>query len=277
MKQFYILTILIILTTINLSAQNIETFEDETDNATTFTNNGQSFTIESGVNEDFSINTDSDYYGYYGWNASTNSNDIKFIDNITNTASNDGCSFAIKTTDGNDIRINSFYLFIGIDEYSLLTNETLTLEGKRDGNSVYTIIKTSGFADNYDANGYTYIDLSTENGVDNSAINIDELVLSSTATADYLGLDYLVWSAASLSTADFEENRSVKLFPNPSSEFIQLSGLNETETYKIYNVLGSEVVSGSVSNHEKIDIKNLTNGLYFLKFENGNTFKFVKQ
>lgn len=274
MKQFYILTISIILTTINAYAQNIETFEDETNNSTNFTNNGQSFTIESGINENFSV---IERY-QYGWDAGSNNFDDFYVGNPANVTTNNGTSFTIKTTDGMDISINSFYLFVGSDEEHIVTNETLTIEGKRDGNSVYNIIKTSGFASGFtNANGFTFIDLSTENGVDNSVINVDELVFSSTATADYLALDYFSWSSAIMSTPDFKEANSVKLFPNPSSELIQLSGLNKTEKYKIYNVIGSEIISGSVNNNDFINIKNLTNGLYFLKFENGNTLKFVKQ
>lgn len=70
---------------------------------------------------------------------------------------------------------------------------------------------------------------------------------------------------------------SVKLFPNPSSETIQISGLKTKEPYKIYNNLGVKILSGTISNQEKIDIRNFTNGLYFLKFENGNTIKFIKE
>lgn len=35
--------------------------------------------------------------------------------------------------------------------------------------------------------------------------------------------------------------------------------------------------NGSISNQEKINIQNLTNGRYFLKFQNGNTFNFIKK
>ena len=76
--------------------------------------------------------------------------------------------------------------------------------------------------------------------------------------------------------ADEFEQLDIKLFPNPSSEYIQISGLKSEEFYSIYNILGAEVRTGSVSNEEEIDIKNFNNGLYFLKFENGNTLKFVK-
>ncbi len=69
----------------------------------------------------------------------------------------------------------------------------------------------------------------------------------------------------------------IKLYPNPSREFIQLSGLTKSENYKIYNIIGSRIANGKISNNEKIEITNLTNGIYFLKFDNGNTLKFIKE
>lgn len=72
-------------------------------------------------------------------------------------------------------------------------------------------------------------------------------------------------------------NLHVKLFPNPTTEYIQISGIKNMENYSIYNVNGSEISTGSISIYEKIDVRNYSNGLYFLKFENGNTIKFMKE
>ncbi|MFD1014415.1 T9SS type A sorting domain-containing protein [Winogradskyella rapida] len=67
------------------------------------------------------------------------------------------------------------------------------------------------------------------------------------------------------------------MHPNPAINFLQISGLIETQDYKIYNSLGKEVKNGSISNQEKINIQNLTKGIYFLNFANGSTFKFLKE
>ena len=78
-----------------------------------------------------------------------------------------------------------------------------------------------------------------------------------------------------------EENEIIAnkltVYPNPSSDFIKINGLTEIENYGIYNVLGAQMLKGSVSNNQEINIQDLTNGLYFLKFENRNTIKFVKE
>jgi len=78
-------------------------------------------------------------------------------------------------------------------------------------------------------------------------------------------------------TDNIQENNSISIFPNPSSDFISVSKLKSTESYSIVNQIGQEVKRGIISNQEKIDIRDFTNGLYFLIFENGNAIKFIKE
>jgi hypothetical protein len=91
------------------------------------------------------------------------------------------------------------------------------------------------------------------------------------------GFTYQRSTDQSLSTNEFELDNFVKLFPNPSSEFIHVSGLIENQKYTLYNILGAEIKNGLISNNEQIDIRNFTNGLYFLKFEDGTTMKLLKE
>lgn len=80
-----------------------------------------------------------------------------------------------------------------------------------------------------------------------------------------------------LSTNEIEKSNKRQVYPNPSSENIQVLGLTKTENYKVYNIMGSELSKGNISDNEEIEIKNFTNGLYFLKFDNGYTLKFIKE
>ncbi len=81
-----------------------------------------------------------------------------------------------------------------------------------------------------------------------------------------------------LSVNSYEyDNTKIKVYPNPSSEIIQISELKTKKNYRIYNVVGTKIKTGSISNNETVDIKNFANGLYFLKFDNGNTLKFIKE
>ena len=78
-------------------------------------------------------------------------------------------------------------------------------------------------------------------------------------------------------TTNAETNSSLNLYPNPSNSYINISGLKKNENYIICNTNGTEVKHGNIFNQEKINIQNLTNGIYFLKFENGSAFKFIKK
>lgn len=84
-------------------------------------------------------------------------------------------------------------------------------------------------------------------------------------------------SDSTLAVGDFDFiNSSVQIFPNPSSDFIQISAVTETENYKIYSILGALIKTGSIDDKMKINVQDLTNGLYLLKLESGKTFKFFK-
>lgn len=81
-----------------------------------------------------------------------------------------------------------------------------------------------------------------------------------------------------LSTENFKTNSGkVKIFPNPSKDFIQVLGLSETENYEVYSIVGAKVNDGVINNNEKINIQNLTNGFYFFKFKDGKILKFIKE
>ena len=76
---------------------------------------------------------------------------------------------------------------------------------------------------------------------------------------------------------EYNQLKKIKIYPNPSNAFIKISNLTSVEKYSIYNLLGEKIIVDSISNDEKIDIQDLANGIYFLKFENGNTLKFLKE
>lgn len=91
------------------------------------------------------------------------------------------------------------------------------------------------------------------------------------------GFSYERSTAPLVSTEVIENNGLVKLFPNPAAGYIQLSGLKSNENFTIYNLLGTPVLIGIITNNKKIDIKNFPSGLYFMKLQNGNTIKFLKK
>jgi len=209
--QFFVVFLFLSCISLKASAQTTEAFEDETGGSTSFTDNGQVFNI---LSEDplelFNVfqNGTSDNGGTdtgvgFGWGGS--SVDDQFIDNAgsnNNNGLNNGSTFTIETNDGTDISVKSFYLFVS-DRTQNPATTTVTITGKKDGSTVYTIVKNSGFFNgSYSPNnGFTLIDLATEGGSNNSNIAVDEIVVASTNNADYLALDAFTWGVAPVCTA----------------------------------------------------------------------------
>lgn len=113
----------------------------------------------------------------------------------------------------------------------------------------------------------------TDNSSNNINGTLNNFTLNSTTSNWIGGVEFSSLSVNSIS----DNNKTIFPFPNPATNFIQVAGMEAKESYKVYNILGSVLINGNISNQEKIDIRNLTNGLYFLKFENGNTIKFIKE
>jgi PKD repeat protein len=99
----------------------------------------------------------------------------------------------------------------------------------------------------------------------NSDIAIDDINISGTTL---------------LSIETFSEN-TVRIYPNPLNDntlHVKLINLQTDVSYRILNILGQEIKSGTLEN-EEIQVSNITSGTYFLSLEsNGSTFikKFIK-
>ncbi len=65
------------------------------------------------------------------------------------------------------------------------------------------------------------------------------------------------------------------LFPNPTSHYLNFYSNKDINEVVIYDLLG-QIVLHHVINGNKIDVSNLTNGIYFIKINNGVTQKLIK-
>ena len=88
-------------------------------------------------------------------------------------------------------------------------------------------------------------------------------------------------SSESLSEETIEKDNTISIYPNPTSEIINIKIDNFTNfNTEIYNVLGKKVAN--FKNQTSMDVSKLTSGIYFLKVlssENNQiaTKKFIKQ
>lgn len=95
--------------------------------------------------------------------------------------------------------------------------------------------------------------------------------------APFTGFAEIAFSEGStLNTQEFTYE-NIKLYPNPANSYFKINGLQKTEMFKVYNILGTEVLNGKISNKEAINISNLQNGLYLVKIGNNSPVKIIKK
>ncbi|MFL2578633.1 MAG: T9SS type A sorting domain-containing protein [Parvicellaceae bacterium] len=72
-----------------------------------------------------------------------------------------------------------------------------------------------------------------------------------------------------------------KIFPNPTSNQLNIDGPNEEYALKILNIQGQLFYEmNNIQGHQKIDVSNYPSGLYFIKLIYSNdkqTYRFIKQ
>lgn len=69
---------------------------------------------------------------------------------------------------------------------------------------------------------------------------------------------------------------TMKLYPNPANEYIQIANLSESSvTVSIYNIMGKLLLKKQYSADEMLDVSSLPSGLYIIKI-NEQTLKFSK-
>ncbi len=70
--------------------------------------------------------------------------------------------------------------------------------------------------------------------------------------------------------------QTAKVYPNPSSDYITISTTANAQKYVIVNSVGQVLLKGNGS-MKNINIKNLSNGVYFIKIDQQNPIKFIKK
>ena len=81
-------------------------------------------------------------------------------------------------------------------------------------------------------------------------------------------------SLATLGINELNTDVDFKIYPNPTTNFINLININLKGKFEIFDMLGNRVSNGNLI--EKIDVRNLSSGTYFLKIEQ-TINRFVKK
>jgi len=194
----YLLQLGFVLITPVFFAQSTETFETEAAASTSFTDNGQVFNISSQAGGPFDIQTG---FPGTGWNGTAADN--RYIDNDAYAASGLTIGFTISSAGAVPFKLNSMYMFFS-NAVSLNQSVpgSLTLVGKLGGVTQYTATASSGFVTSTATNnGFTFINMSTFGGSNNSSTLIDQIVVTTGGQYEYVALDAFNWSASSVFSA----------------------------------------------------------------------------
>ncbi|WP_339919333.1 M4 family metallopeptidase [uncultured Flavobacterium sp.] len=82
-------------------------------------------------------------------------------------------------------------------------------------------------------------------------------------------IDGAAFNAVNSTSANDNSSFDFTLYPNPTSDFINISSNPYKEgSYKIYNSQGFEIQNGNTSG-DAVNVSSLTKGIYFFEFNNG--------
>ena len=161
-----------------VSICDVETFEGLPIGTFTWTTNTVPWTVGS---TDFGVD---EFIG-----AGAGGSD-RYIDNVTSPGLLDVNSIAI--TDTQMVKMGSMEIYVSSDPVGANPTDdgTLTVVGKLDGVTQYTVVKSMGFPTIFGStHGFYLWDFSTEGGVDNSMTDIDEIELTLGGSFQYLAVD----------------------------------------------------------------------------------------
>jgi hypothetical protein len=274
MKNKYKHLLIVFLFGGTIIAQTTEFFETEADNSTSFTDNSLVFTITSIAGGTFDIGN----FTGTGWNGTAADN--KYIDNSGTADIGIPIQFKIKSPASTSFKLNSFYLFLSQSNLNPGTG-TCTITGKLGGSTVFTATSSTGFNTNpLVNNGFSFINLTTYGGTDNSNKTIDEFTITTTGTFEYVALDAMAWTNIPLRVDQFD-SAAFNYYPNPVKNTLKLNYSKEISSAKIINMIGQTISEKKINAKEtEIEMSNLARGTYLIEvnsLDSSKTFKVIKE
>ena len=274
-KIYSFISAIVISSNVLFAQTSTEQFETESQNSTSFTDNGVIFNILTQVGG-FDIQAN---YPGTGWNGTAVDN--RYIDNTGAGNIASGASFSIKTT-SNLFKVNRFWVFLSDTNLNQTVAGTLTISGKLGGVTKFTQTKSSGFVTSLGStNGHTLIDLTNLNGQNYSNIILDELVITAGGLYTYVGLDAFTWvkdTGLVLAVADVKNGKdSFQVYPNPTSDRINFKNIESIEKVEIYDMSGKLAISSE--NATSINVSKLEKGTYVVQVKTKNgveSSRFIK-
>lgn len=172
----------------------------------------------------------------------------------------------------------------------LIRNGSLTSSNITGGISTLTVTTKLPFSDNpgtltLQVNGTTvgtipYSTTAQTTTISNINVSGNAIISIINSNSNRISIDDLSWTCGTLSTKDFTiEKTQYKLYPNPVKNhqiFMKGDNLDKIKTAEIYNLNGQllKKIEKPFINSNKIEVRELSKGIYILKTEEFST-KFI--
>lgn len=113
-------------------------------------------------------------------------------------------------------------------------------------------------------------------------------IKNSTGALAVAGQDYtfsqqklfkVVQTSSLLGTNEIKEKASFVIYPNPASDFLNITKVSDKAKFEIYNAVGQLVKAGNIENNQ-VRVSELSKGTYIIKVKDDNiteTIKFIKE
>ncbi|MCO6149573.1 hypothetical protein [Flavobacterium sp. NRK1] len=186
MMKYYLQLIFLFLSMHFINAQTTENFEAESVGSSILIN-GFTITSQIGLFDIYQLNGT-------GWNGI--SADNKYIDNSSNVSPPGGKQFTVSRTNGASFTLKSVWLYLATSNaMGLNVTGSCSITGKLAGATQYTATQTGFVANTSTNNGFTFINMASYGGNNNSNTTIDSFIITTTGDIDYIAMDALTWQA----------------------------------------------------------------------------------
>jgi hypothetical protein len=185
--------------------------------------------------------------------------DILKDTNAPNGGKNTWWTFGVSITPDGDIQYYATPTYV-----TQFTKEHLV--------GVNSILSAEAIAGGADANDYAYYPVATSS---------DAIIMSSNlnTTSEKTLVDTILYTKGTTQVLSVAKNEllTVAVYPNPTSDFLFVNGLNANTSYKIYDSLGRILKTDRLeTTSNKIEVAFLPNGIYFLQVDGYKSNTFVK-
>ena len=163
------------------------------------------------------------------------------------------------------------------DGVSSQSAQTLVIDiTKMPGVASYRVVKTL-------ANGNFYNSDSKKLSVGLNSITVPEVAFDRTVKIQFTTGENIEYNSITingnlvkLGIADYNAKFLV-ISPNPSTDIISISGIENIKSIKVYSILGA--LEKEVFKTNQMDVSELSSGIHLVKVDNGTVFskKIIKQ